>query len=630
VTQPAVLVGRLTVRGAHRGGAAGARSEAESFVRQLDQGWANIPDRTVLVVRRLEVVGVTVAERRRKTRAGLADLRRGALRPALEPVATTAAAVLFQDEAELLTCLTRDLVSGSAAGRWYWSELLRSLPASPGPALAAVWVSYARWLPAALAHLELHEAASAVALVGPGMPGVRQALLAAFEVPYPPGPHMAHRPMPAPGTGGQSAAAAPGRGQPVPPQLPWQRWISGPTTLNPDSEAFLGLALGLHHAPAAVRRLVAKGEPDPRLDSPGPQPAGEIPPAVSGSSENLPTSGSTSSPAATRVSITDDVESHHGVGGTSRPGPGQPGPGQAGRHVSPAHGNELDADKPGRAGERATDAQPRRAEVSAPDEAAPGAADQVSRVGQDGVASDLATMLFLVNFLDWLDAPGTGVLPEVATGWATVELLARHLLGARMADMVDDTLWDVLAQLDGRAPGSSARVELGPEDPLWLPQPWLERWPPNPPALTCAHYEDRFLVTSDDGSYVVSDLPGGPERRRLLLDQEVERLRRLSIELNPGAALDHGPAASPPRRAEERFGASVGQFVAWLLRSRGITVDALTRPGRIAVTGTHLDVLISLEHVDLAVRMAGLDRDPGWMPDLGRIVLFHFVEASPR
>jgi hypothetical protein len=29
--------------------------------------------------------------------------------------------------------------------------------------------------------------------------------------------------------------------------------------------------------------------------------------------------------------------------------------------------------------------------------------------------------------------------------------------------------------------------------------------------------------------------------------------------------------------------------------------------------------------VSIAVRRAGLDRDPGWQPDLGYIVLFHFV-----
>jgi hypothetical protein len=38
-------------------------------------------------------------------------------------------------------------------------------------------------------------------------------------------------------------------------------------------------------------------------------------------------------------------------------------------------------------------------------------------------------------------------------------------------------------------------------------------------------------------------------------------------------------------------------------------------------------VALSLQDVDLAVRLAGLDRDPGWVPMLGRIVLFHFLGA---
>ena len=39
---------------------------------------------------------------------------------------------------------------------------------------------------------------------------------------------------------------------------------------------------------------------------------------------------------------------------------------------------------------------------------------------------------------------------------------------------------------------------------------------------------------------------------------------------------------------------------------------------------THVDVVMNLEAIDLAARISGLDQDPGWVPELGRIVLFHF------
>ena len=45
---------------------------------------------------------------------------------------------------------------------------------------------------------------------------------------------------------------------------------------------------------------------------------------------------------------------------------------------------------------------------------------------------------------------------------------------------------------------------------------------------------------------------------------------------------------------------------------------------RIFVTADRLDVMLSLEEHPIAIRLAGLDRDPGWVPAAGRSVAFHF------
>jgi hypothetical protein len=36
-----------------------------------------------------------------------------------------------------------------------------------------------------------------------------------------------------------------------------------------------------------------------------------------------------------------------------------------------------------------------------------------------------------------------------------------------------------------------------------------------------------------------------------------------------------------------------------------------------------------MDQISIPVRRAGLDHDPGWMPDLAYIVLFHFDEEMP-
>ena len=45
---------------------------------------------------------------------------------------------------------------------------------------------------------------------------------------------------------------------------------------------------------------------------------------------------------------------------------------------------------------------------------------------------------------------------------------------------------------------------------------------------------------------------------------------------------------------------------------------------RVSVTATRLDVTFSLAGLPLEVRLAGLDRDPGWVPAAGRRVAFHY------
>lgn len=50
----------------------------------------------------------------------------------------------------------------------------------------------------------------------------------------------------------------------------------------------------------------------------------------------------------------------------------------------------------------------------------------------------------------------------------------------------------------------------------------------------------------------------------------------------------------------------------------------LTESATLYITRTHIDVCFSLEQIRLDVRLAGLDRDPGWMPELQRAIAFHY------
>ena len=634
-----VRVGKLIVRTTQRGAGcdAGFRVRSESLLRSADLLPPGLPERAILVVRRLELPALdgTAAQR---TITALSDLRHAAARPASGPVGTSASAVLFGDEVELLTCLTADLAHGVAGQRWYWREIMPTVPAGGGDALAAVWAAQARWLPASLAGLPEPEARWAVSLLSPPQAQrVTRAMLAAFTV--------AERPRP----GSPDGMPTAGRGRAEPP---WRPWLPA-TSLAPDAETLLGIALSLHHAPALARRPAfaerlaswrAAADDASRLatsaaDAPPPQDAtrsaGVLPPRdATRSADALPPRDATRSAGASAARAGPGDGWHARASRPADAAATIAGPGGSGA-MSPPQARALIAEPAPTAPamDRTPDDERMGPAASRPGTAAPGrprgeptlerrhgghvAAGGCPAWPGEGIATGLAPMLFLANFALWLD-PGEDA--HVPTGWALVELLGRHLLGARLDELAEDPLWELLAGLDGRRPGTLPAVELEDADPLRLPQAWLRRWPPPSSAYVARLRGPRLTVEHQEARFVVADVPCPGDSFDEVCAAEAARLGAAEI-------IMAGRAADPGCTPEQRFGAAIGAFVGWLLRSRQISVDALVSPGRVHVTRTHVDVVIGLHDVDLAVRASGLDRDPGWVPVLGRIVLFHFLEV---
>jgi hypothetical protein len=59
-------------------------------------------------------------------------------------------------------------------------------------------------------------------------------------------------------------------------------------------------------------------------------------------------------------------------------------------------------------------------------------------------------------------------------------------------------------------------------------------------------------------------------------------------------------------------------------RRRAAIRRLLEIPGRLYLTSSHVDLVMSLESANTVWRRAGLDRDPGWLPAYGRVVYYHF------
>ncbi len=55
-----------------------------------------------------------------------------------------------------------------------------------------------------------------------------------------------------------------------------------------------------------------------------------------------------------------------------------------------------------------------------------------------------------------------------------------------------------------------------------------------------------------------------------------------------------------------------------------LAAQGLKRRGHIVLSCSHLDIWFSSRQIDLDIRLAGLDINPGWVPWLGRVVHFHY------
>jgi len=605
---------------------AGTRLRVERLLGAAALEPAGLPPAAVLVVRSLaDPLPGRLAPRpgdvrappewERAVRAALEARWRGAARPARGPVPTGAEAVWFADPAEMIAAFARDAVAGEAA-RWWWRALLKGLPGGPVAALTALWAREARHVPAALEHLAAAGDAARVvaALPAPQATRILAAVAAAFEAPA---LLAAPRTGASPSTGrtASTEAASPageaGRSAERPasaaaevarrtpsPAPPWTGFLppdAVPRGLAPEHAALLGLALMLHRAPLVARgsafaarfvrwRAEASAPPAPptargaeivrRPPSSGDPVDGGRRAAAAPDRPPAPSTASGDDPA--RRPASDRQPEKTGWGNDEAP--------RADAGTSPGlhPPNAVAAPRPG---DGAEDAPGRTGDGAGGAEAAEEARALPRPVDEARAASAACGVFFLVNVLRSLGfyraLDEHFALEPVVGGWGWLELTARALLGPEAGGVADDPLWRLLAELDGRAPTEPPGGGFVPPATEALPAAWIDlfRGAPPPPAP-----HPPLGMRAEPGL-----------QRFLDLVIPVVRART-------GAAL-RAAGADPEERLESAL---------------------LRRTGTVEATRSHVDVWMELDQATLPVRMAGLDANPGWVPELARVVTFHF------
>lgn len=166
------------------------------------------------------------------------------------------------------------------------------------------------------------------------------------------------------------------------------------------------------------------------------------------------------------------------------------------------------------------------------------------------------------------------------------------------------------------------RLGLGEDDPTFdaLGDVWLDRSAPLPPPRAAAPAQQRpqgqrlWAARSGDAaiygprhSLVAGAVDAGGLRR--LRGANTVHRRACVDDLTKGALVD-GLVLAAQRLVRQATGQT------W----RQITL----REGVVALSDTHLTITFDMDQLDVDVRRAGLDLDPGFVPWLGRVVRFGY------
>src|SRR5262249_51605130 len=144
---------------------------------------------------------------------------------------------------------------------------------------------------------------------------------------------------------------------------------------------------------------------------------------------------------------------------------------------------------------------------------------------------------------------------------------------------------------------------------------------PLPPAdRRAALHRERLLLSVfagiRDPKVEVAALPISPAEIELASNAIAEVEAKVSPEIAPC-----------PKVQEMFYGAHLERA------RRDVALSALARlvlrPARLDVSPPHADLYFRASTLDLAIRRAGWDIDPGWVPFLGRVIRFHYEDGAP-
>jgi hypothetical protein len=249
------------------------------------------------------------------------------------------------------------------------------------------------------------------------------------------------------------------------------------------------------------------------------------------------------------------------------------------------------------------------------------AAGQVRRatVGFGGLFYLLNALLGLELYSDFSQPRGRNL---ALSPWDLLAMLGARWFGpAFAADPVSGFLADLAGRTPRRRPGAGF---VAPK--TWVtPRAWLSPWGQPPTVIGWAGH--RRLMLWHPAGFAIADAPRRPGRDTR--DQLAKLARRAGLAATTIVTASRVPVRLG--RGPNRWLDLLTLYLSARL-SRALDVDARDAPDLVCrhpavleLSDGALDIHLALADLPLALRMVGLDRDPGWIPAVGLKPTFHFT-----
>lgn len=246
------------------------------------------------------------------------------------------------------------------------------------------------------------------------------------------------------------------------------------------------------------------------------------------------------------------------------------------------------------------------------------------------IETEFGGIFYLLNAALALELYGDFTAPRARTlpllPWDWLALVGCAWFGD---EFVRDPVWNALATLSGRTPDEEPGGDFVAPDAWTVPANWLMPWGA-PPELRVHATRARLHITHPAG-FAVFEVARDPARRPLAQ----ARTLCAGHAMLRGARMRRAYGSVPGGRTRSSIACwlrcMLDYLQARLVLALGADVPAevpalvCRHRAALTITAAAVDVHLSLPELPLSIRIAGLDRDAGWIPAAGRSLHFHFA-----